>query len=138
MPIVGLGFDKLSVDKKKPVQAPLKINSNLVVKNLDKVEGKQPILKFNFEFQLNYDPKIAEMVVGGHVLYSDKEKVLDNIFKDWKKNKKIEPELVQKIINVAIVRSNMKAIMLAEQVSLPPHIRFPIVAGKGKKSNYIG
>ncbi|MBU2589189.1 MAG: hypothetical protein KKA65_01415 [Nanoarchaeota archaeon] len=137
MSIVGLGFDKLLVDKKRPVQAPLKINSNLVVTSLEKVEGKNPLLKFNYEFKLNYDPKIAEVIVGGHVLYTDKEKILDNILKEWKKNKKVDPDLVKQIINVAIIRSNMKAIMLAEQVSLPPHIRFPVVAGKGKKSDYI-
>ncbi len=137
MPVVGLGFDKLIADKKKPVKAPLKINSNLVVTDLVQGEEKS-VLKFKYEFKLNYDPDIAELVIGGHVLYTDKEKTLSNIMKEWKKNKKVDPEIVKKVINVAIVRSNMKAIILAEQVSLPPHIKFPTVAGKGKQSNYIG
>jgi len=142
MAITGLNFTKLSVDKTQPVKAPLKINSGLSVKKLEKADipdAKGDLtLRFDFEYNLKYDPKIAEMIIQGNVLYTGKEKEMQAILKEWKKNKKVDPNLVKAVINVALVRCNMKAIMLAEQVSLPPHIRFQTISSKKGKSSYIG
>lgn len=142
MPIAGLNFDKLVVEKKKPVKPPLKINSNLTVKDLKKAEIDTPkgemVLRFDFEFKLEYQPNIADMTIGGHVLYSDKEKVAGGMLKEWKKSKKFNPEIVRNVLNAALIRSNIKALLLSQDVGLPPHIQFPMITSKKKGSNYLG
>lgn len=141
MPMIGLNFDKIVADKMKPVKAPLKINSNLTVTSLEKSGMDAPkgftMLRFNFEFKLNYEPKTAEILVGGHVLYSEKDKEADAMLGEWKKSKKVNPDLVRNVINAAIIRSNIKALLMEQEIGLPPHIKFPIVAPK-QGSSYIG
>ena len=142
--MVGLNFDKLLVDKKKPVKAPIKINSNLAIKDLkeDKMDVPkgQKMLRFDFEFTLDYQPDTADVVVAGHVLYSEEDKKAKVMLDDWKKSKKFDPEVVRNVLNAALLRANIKALLITQEVGLPPHLQFPSVApnkGKGAKS-YTG
>ena len=142
MPLVGLNFDKLLVDKKKPVKPPIKINSNLVIKDFKEDDMDAPkgmkMLRFDFEFVLNYDPKIAEVIVAGHVLYSEESRKADAMLKTWKKDKKFDPEIVGQVMNAALLRANIKALLITQEVGLPPHLQMPVVAKKKKKSSYTG
>jgi hypothetical protein len=60
----------------------------------------------------------------------------------WTKTKKLDKELMTLITNFILIKCNIKALELSQQVNLPPHIRLPLVElsspTKGEKGDYIG
>ena len=141
MPIVGFNFDKILVEKKHPISNQVKINSDLSIKDLqeEKVSiGKtEDLLKFIFEFKVSYD-NLGEILLVGHVLYLEDQKKINDILKEWKKNKKIPDELMALLINTALFKCNIKALTLSQEVNLPPHLRMPRLAPSKDLKEYIG
>ena len=70
--------------------------------------------------------------------HKDKEKEVDNILATWKKTKKIEPALLGQVLNAVLIKCNIKALLLSQEMGLPPHLRMPTLASKGNTSNYLG
>ncbi|MDD5253723.1 MAG: hypothetical protein PHG05_01285 [Candidatus Nanoarchaeia archaeon] len=142
MAIVGFNFDKILVERKKPLKGELKVKNNLDIKSIKEEEMdlglKQKIIRFEFEFNSKYEPGIADIEILGHILYADSEDKVKKILDDWKKKKDIEIQLKTRLINIALAKSNIKALTLTQDVNLPPHIKLPVVAPKMDKSNYIG
>lgn len=135
MPIAGIQFDKILAEKLKPLEPPLKINSSMAILDVSKEDATSKgnaYLKFVFEFKLDYSPKQADVVLKGHVLYMDTEKEVDKVLSGWKKTKKIEPELMRQVLNVALMRANIKALLITQEVGLPPHIQIPTIGNKPK------
>jgi hypothetical protein len=148
MPIVGFNFDKLSGEKIGKVAKGMKAAHNITISSIDKEDvnlGKdntKPGLKFNFEYEVKYEPKVGEVLIKGHILYFEEEKKIKGILDDWSKNKKIENVLMTQLINTAIVKSTIKALVLSQDINLPPHLPIPTIqpqAVKSDKANeYIG
>lgn len=146
MPIVGFNITRVSADKKDLKKEKIeKVNINPDLRVLDIEEEKIPIsktediLKFNFEFKVSYEPKIGEILIDGNVLYLEDPKVIKDIVKRWKKDKTMDPEVMKRIFTAILTRCNVRALMLAEEVNLPPHINLPNrveIAGK-KPEDYI-
>ncbi|HII15809.1 MAG TPA: hypothetical protein HA362_05870 [Nanoarchaeota archaeon] len=141
MPIAGLQFDKILVEKLKPLEAPLKINSNLSIKDVSKEDASvkgNACVRFDFVFGLDYTPKQANVELKGHLLFMEKEKEVDSILAEWKKTKKVAPALLEQVLNAVLVKCNIKALLLSQELGLPPHIRMPTLANKSGASNYLG
>ncbi len=137
MPIIGINFDKLHVEKKAEIKPPLNIDSNLSItdmktENLAFSSKDSEVLRLEFEFKLTYKPDVAGMLIGGHIHFLEKKAEIESVLKEWKKNKKLKPEFAKDIINSALLKSNIKALLLSQEVSLPPHIRMPLIV-EGKK-----
>ena len=135
MPIIGFNFDKLYVEKMKPIEPPLNINTNVAIK--DVVEEKtalsskdDTVLRVNFLFSLQYDPKLADLQIAGHVHYLEKKKQAEKLIADWKKSKKMSNDLSKMLINTILLKCNIKALQISQDVNLPPHIRLPLVQSK--------
>jgi hypothetical protein len=138
MPIIGFNFDKLYVEKMKPIEPPLNINTNVAIKDVTEektaLSGKDDkVLRFNFEFGLEYDPKLADLKIAGHIHYLEKKKEADKLVADWKKSKKLEGDTGKAIINTILLKCNIKALQISQDVNLPPHLRLPIVQAKPRK-----
>ncbi len=145
MPIMGLNFDKILVEKKKPLKPPVNVKSDLKVTEVTEADMDAPkglmILRFNFAFQVDYIPDFAVIELNGHVLYSEEKKKASEILKSWKKNKKVlDRDLIGNVMNAALLRSNIKALLLSQEVGLPPHIQMPLLKPKSKTipSAYTG
>jgi hypothetical protein len=142
MQIVGFNFDSLSASRlvKKIEKVNVKHNVNLVSINKDEVDlgRKQPVLKVNFEFTVKYDPDIGNIKIAGSLLVTDQQKELDKIFDNWEKEKKLTQEQTTMLINSVLVKSNIKALNLSQDVNLPPHIPLPKITPKVDTENYIG
>ena len=113
----------------------------IVKKEEIKLEKKQNILKFEFEFKVDYQPNIGNISLEGSVLYLDDLKKLQELEDSWKKNKKLPPNITTNIINTVLVRSNVKALILSQDVNLPPQIQLPKaspVKSNVKAEEYIG
>ena len=145
MPIVGFNFDKTSAEKTAQVQKGMQAAHNITIDSISKEElnlgksTKKPGLKFSFEYNVKYEPKIGEVIIKGHILYTDNDKKIKEILASWSKDKKIEPALTSTLINTAIVKSTIKALTLSQDINLPPHLPIPTVSPHADKSKeYIG
>ncbi|MBS3154937.1 hypothetical protein J4404_00375 [Candidatus Woesearchaeota archaeon] len=149
MPILGFNITKINAEKKAEITSKIDIASDLKITKVseDKVflDKAQAALRFDFEFMVNYKPEIANINLGGFVLYMEGEEKAKKILDAWKKNKTLEPELMEKLFNSILLRCNIKTLIMTQELNLPPHVRLPIVVSekeskeiKDKKDNYIG
>ena len=73
MSIVGFNFEKIMVEKKNKVSSNLKIKSNLSIVDIEKenlnLTSAGDVLKFNFEYGVDYEPEIGKIVLNGNLLY---------------------------------------------------------------------
>jgi len=127
MPIVGFNLNKILIEKKNPVKKDLKVKQNLLIKDIDKSKadvGSIDLIKFMFEFQLDYG-QVGQVLMTGDVLYTADSKEIKNILEEWKKNKKLPTELGPQVFNTILFRCNVKALNLEQELNLPYHINLP-------------
>lgn len=143
MPIIGFDFNKIQAERKEiKKNTRLEIHNKINLTNIE--EEKLPIpnqrgLKFFFKFSLEYAPNAGSIYLEGSVLYTEDNKKVDEILKEWKKTKKISPELMAQLINFIMLKSNIKSVILSQDINLPVHIPMPKVEpGKQNNNNYIG
>lgn len=146
MTIVGFNFEKIFAERNSSLQGNINIRNNLNI--VDVAEEKLPIqkseevLKFNFEYMVEYMENIGQIKIAGHVLLMDEQKKTKEILKYWKKEKKVTDDVMQQIINTILFRCNIKALSLSQEVNLPPHIPLPLLEKtplkKTSSKDYIG
>src|SRR3989344_690947 len=135
MPIIGFNLDKILVERKKNIGGSIKVKNDVNIKSINEQEvsigsKKEKVLKFNFEFSSEYQPDIANISINGHILFIDDTNRQKKILESWKKDKNILPEVVELIINTALIRCNIKALSLSQDLNLPPNIRLPSIRRK--------
>lgn len=143
MPIVGFNFDKITVEKINLIKGPVQVKNDMAIKNVEQHElvlgkKKEDVLKFSFEFSSKYDPKIGLIEIKGHILFMDAPSEIKRIMDGWKKKKVIPQDLMSHLLNTVLIRCNVKTLVLAHDVNLPPHIRLPTIKPKTDASKYIG
>ena len=148
MPIISFNYDKISAERKKDkLPGKVDVSQNLNIKDikfdeLKFTDGSEKILRFDFEFNITYDPEIGATLIAGHLLYTDEKKKLEEVEKLWKKDKKLSNDIATQVFNNILVRCNLKALQFNQDVNLPPHINLPLVRpptmDKSKKEDYIG
>jgi hypothetical protein len=132
MAIVGFNFSKISVERKATPSGKVSINNNVAIKNVDKTDlslgkSKQAGLKFTFEFKVNYEPKIGQIILEGDVLDLEEEKMVTDTVAEWKKSKKIPQGMMRAVLNTILSRSNIQALILSREINLPSPIPLPRV-----------
>ena len=135
MTIVGLQFDKIVVDRMDVPKGKMSVKNNIVIKDLEKKDfgvgkAKQFVLLFKFEYEANYEPKIAKIILNGTTTYVEQEAKVDELIKGWKKDKKIPKDVMTPLLNNILNRCNIEALILAREVGLPPPIQLPRVTVK--------
>lgn len=144
MPIVGFNYDEINVTKKKTnVKGNINIKSDVGITDVKEEElptGKEKSkgLRFNFKYHIDYQPGIGHIKLNGFIYYLDDPKTIKEILAEWKKNKKISDKVTHEIINAVLFRSTVKALNMAQEVNLPPHMPLPRVNPQTKAKNYIG
>lgn len=138
MAIVGFGFDSMKVEKFEKASKSLKINHGFKVLDMEMEDigiasAKEQVVKFSFRFFLDYDPKIAALELKGHVLYLLDDKTAKELIEEWKDKKKMSPDIMRQVINTIMLKSNVKALLLANEMNLPPHIKMPTLQFVPKK-----
>ena len=137
MTIIGFNFNKINVERKQEVAGgKIDIKNNVAIVGVDKSDisvGKsdsQKVAKFNFD--VNYEPKIGSMLFNGEVLYLGETKVIEELVEQWKKDKTLPKEIMAGVINTVLNRSNIQALILSQQINLPPPIQMPKVQVENK------
>ncbi len=142
--IVGFGFTKLTAEKFGQGKGKIDINNNVSIKdviedNLSLGNENQNVVKFKFEFSSKYEPKLGSIICDGEVLYLADQKKIKEIMVMWKKEKKVQKEMMAGILNAILTKCNVQALILSQQVNLPPPIPMPKVQmTQGQEQNYIG
>ncbi|MBI2653145.1 hypothetical protein HYX00_06775 [Candidatus Woesearchaeota archaeon] len=142
--IVGFGFTKLSAEKKEAAKGKIDINNNVSIKDVQEDSfsmGKdtQNVIKFIFEFTSKYEPNVGTILFEGELLYMEEQKKNKEILNSWKKDKKIPKELMAGLLNTILTKCNVQALILSQQVNLPPPIPLPKVQmAEQTEKNYIG
>lgn len=142
--IIGFGFTKLSVEKNSAPKGKVDINNNVTIKdiredNFSFGKDKQDVLKFIFEFTSKYEPAIGAILFEGELLYLEDTKKVKEILSSWKKDKKIPKEIMAGLLNTILTKCNVQALILSQEVNLPPPIPMPKVQlAEQVEKNYIG
>nr|MBI4156795.1 hypothetical protein [Candidatus Woesearchaeota archaeon] len=144
MPIVGFNFERILAEKKSPINKELRIKPNVVIKDVKIEEAnlggdkKQKLLKILFEYQADYQPKIGNIEISGNLLYTGPQKEIEKIVDKWKKDKKMNDDIILQFLNTVLLRCNIKALSLSQEVNLPPQLRLPTINKKVDPKDYIG
>ncbi len=143
MPIIGYYYDKILMEKHKPVDQDLQIKNKVHITDIEETdkpfkEKGKGILKFKFEFELLYEPKIGKLIFEGHILYMDDEKVTKDMLKSYKKDKKLPQGVTLQILNTILYKAHLKALDLGNELNLPAHLPIPKISPNANMKDYIG
>ena len=146
MGIVSFVFDKVSAEKTGKIAGNVNINHNFNIKHVEKttinLQGKKPVLKLFFDFVVSYEPNIGNVQMNGNLTYLEKEEDLKKLEEQWNKEKTLPTGISSMVANTILTKANIKALMLSQEVNLPPQIHLPKVTPKEmadvKKEDYIG
>ncbi len=147
MAIVGFGFTKIEIERKKQLEGKISIRNNIAIRNVEdyelsasgaKIDKDMKGMRFEFEFVSHYDPSESHISIIGEVFYLTDKKKADETIKSWKKDKKIPSDIAPGILNYALSRANVEAIALSKEVTLPPPIPMPKISVEKGEENYIG
>jgi len=139
MTIVGFNFTSISAEKNDAIKGKVNINNNVSIKDVEEKDlslgpNKQQSLRFIFEFISKYDPNVGSISLVGDVLFIEEAKKIKEIIDGWKKNKKLPKEVTSRVLNTILGKCNVQALILSEQVNLPPPIPLPKVqVGEAQK-----
>ena len=130
MTIVGFNFTRIEAEKKEIMKGKININNNVSIKNVEEKKfslssDKQKVMGFGFEFSAKYDPDVGSIRINGDVLYMDNAGKAKEILDGWKKDKKLPKDIMPVILNTVLNKCNIQALILSEQINLPPPIPMP-------------
>ena len=132
MTVVSFNFTKIEAEKKGVGKGKININNNVTIEKVEEKDlslgnQKQKVLNFTFEFTSKYSPNFGSINLIGNVLYMEDSKKVKEILDGWKKDKRLPKDIMPKILNVILNKSNVQALILSDHVNLPPPIPLPKV-----------
>ncbi len=140
MVIVGFNFTKINVERKSNPVVNININNNVVIKNVEEMDislgkVKQECAKVTYEFTSKYEPNVGSILLEGEVMFMDEPKKVKDIVAGWKKDKKLPKEVTAAVMNNILMKCNIQALILSQDINLPPPIPLPKVeeTNQGKK-----
>lgn len=139
MTIIGFNFTKMSAERKPATNTgKINISNNVSITNVEEKElafgkSKQKAIIFTFRFASRYDPAIGSIELIGDMTYVAEPAKVSEIANNWKKDKKLPKEIMTSIINTALSKSNIQALILSRDINLPPPIPLPKVKQQASK-----
>ena len=136
MTIVGVHITKVNAERNmKSVAQKVGINNNISVKEVSEHDfmlgsSKQQGLRFSFTFNCQYTPDVGTIDLEGDVLFLAEEEESKKILADWKEHKRVHGDHVENILNSALMRSNIQAIKISQDLGLPSPVPLPRVEKK--------
>ena len=115
----------------------LKIETSI---NLDSIEElknesmktKDDLLDIKFNYIISYSPKIAKIELAGKMVLAIDSKKGKEILKTWK-DKKLDDDVRLALFNGILMKSNVKAIQLEDEMGLPLHFKLPSLKAPKKE-----
>jgi len=136
MRIIGFNLSKIAVERQEKLEGKLEIKQNINVDNIktQKVDiSKDEVLKIEFTFSVDYNPKFAKLEFKGHVLAMPEKDEAKQIIKEWK-DKKIPEGIKIGLFNFIMSKCNIKALALEDEMGLPTHVPMPRISPNQEKT----
>jgi len=132
MTILGFNFKEIKVNRKEGVKGKINIKNNVIITDvkehdLNLGDKNQSALRFMFEFSSIYEPDTGKITLGGDLLFMESSGKTKQILDEWKKDKKVDKDIMGAILNTVLTKCNIEALVLSQKVSLPPPIPMPSV-----------
>ncbi len=130
--IVGVFINKIDAERSEKVKdGNLSINSTPTVTGVKKkkLTGIGDTIGVEFVFKSVYEPSAGEIKIYGEAMYKTDD--ADKVLKKWEKEGVLDADLSVEILNAVFTRCLTKAINIAEDLRLPPPVRFPKVTKGG-------
>ncbi len=129
MELVGFNLTKLRAERFSMNFKDLKIETSINIDNIEEnkiIPKKEGInfLNVTFNYIIDYSKKIAKIELGGRLILSVDSKLSKEILKKWKK-KELKEEIKLSIFNGILIKANIKAVQIEDELGLPTHFRFP-------------
>ncbi len=140
MEIVGFDLSKIFIERKNNPGSKWDVSTKIDIKDISKddkikvIEGKD-IIKFNFEYTINYEPKLADISFTGFLLLLEDSKKTKEVLNEWSKKKEVLSEVKLQVFNVIFYKCNLKALQLETELNLPPHLQLPTIKEGQKEDN---
>lgn len=138
MTIVGFNFTKMLVERKSNPSGKVNITNNVSIKNVEEMDlsfgqSKQKGIKYSFEFNSKYEPKVGIITLNGELVSIEPEDKIKKILEDWKKEQKVKKDTMVVLLNNILAKCNIQALILSKDINLPPPIVLPKVNEEQKK-----
>lgn len=129
MKIVGFNFTRVNMEKFSDDYKELKINTHIDIVDVKKttseiIQPKEVLFEIKFNYNIDYEPKIAQISFSGLLLLLVDPKMAKSFLKQWK-DKKFPEEHKITIFNVILKKANLRALQLEDELNLPLHISLP-------------
>jgi hypothetical protein len=140
MQVIGFNFEKILAEKKKQPEGKIEIKSNINLKSIaqekiDLIKDKE-VLKFSFEFYVDYTPDIAKITFEGFILAILEKNQIKETLKRWK-TKKISDEIRIPLFNLILAKCNLKSLQFEEEFNLPTHVPMPQIQPQKNNQGYV-
>jgi len=134
--LVGIYFTKLLAERNPDFKGKLEILPGINISSIDKFkpdQSKQELLKVSFDMGIDYK-EFGKISVRGELFLSADPKTFKEILSDWKdKNHSSDTQVA--IMNLIMQKASIKALLLEEEVGLPPHINLPVLRPSKKEDS---
>ena len=147
MKIIGFHMSKMLAERKHVIKGKMNIKTKLDIEDIKSEDvsiSKLPALRFDFTYEVNYEPGIGKIEIKGSVLAIDDKDEGKVILKDWK-DKKFTSSVKVPLFNYIMNKCSLKAIQLEDEFSLPVHIPLPKIKAapslsskQSSPANYTG
>ncbi|WP_297420250.1 hypothetical protein [Thermococcus sp.] len=138
MPVLGFNISRVELKKTSPFvpSGQIEVRLSPTIQEVRLGEMRTPTGKINgveviFSYEIEYNPKIAQGVIDGAVLYlpSNKEQV-DEILNLWEDEKKVDSITFAEVVNFITSEVAPLLMILAKELRLPYHVPIPRVEVK--------
>ncbi|MBI3413234.1 MAG: hypothetical protein HY051_04090 [Candidatus Aenigmarchaeota archaeon] len=133
MPVIGMQITKIDAVRKNNPTPGFKVESvpaivSVEEKELPTLGNNGKVLTINFNFNVEYKPDIAMIKIAGEILFLEEGERVGA--KTWAKNKSLPQEMMIEVYNMIFRKGLLKALVLSDDMQLPPPLQVPIVAPK--------
>jgi hypothetical protein len=132
MKLLGFNYTKINVEKLKDAMRDLKINSQVDISDIERVnqeifKSQEGFLAVKFKYKIEYAPGIAVINLEGTILISIDSKLAKDVLKQWKDKKAMTEEFKMPLFNIILQKTGLKSLRLEEEMGLPLHIQLPFL-----------
>lgn len=130
MSILGVNFTKIDAERKAPIKGKISINNNILITDVKKHDFElsgQNSIKVKFKFTAKYDPNVGTIEISGDTMFLDNPKKIEEILTEWKKDKKLNQDILAEVMNSLLTKCNVEALIVGREVGLPPTLNMPKV-----------
>lgn len=134
MSVIGFSYSKFDCERHnvKSVKS-IEIHYNISVKNVEKMplnvgSAKGDVLKIDFAFDVLYGNEMGKISLLGDVIYTDTVEIINETFKIWQKEKKLNAMVNETVFRFIYNKSVVKALELSDSLNLPSPIPLPKIS----------